>query len=176
MIKCRTQIDKPTIKALAKYHMSRQKMSNRKRIFLTCLGAFLLIISLINAYGIWMKYHETESILIILLKSSVLFLMSCMILVSNLKSTEQNLYRELKSYFKKTGTKYIDYMIFDHGIQMQSLDKVTMYEWDKIDHVESDLNYIYFSCDDKHSIISKRPLTIENLNRIDKLLKNVKSF
>lgn len=172
LITCRTTIDNNSIKALANYHFAHKKNEKRKRIVTFAFGIFLLLLSSINAYGCWLKYHETESFLTIVLKSSVLFLFSFIILYTGIKGSEHNLYRELKQYFKKTNTKYIDYTLADDGIHIIINDNRTLCNWESINRFESDENYYYFSCDEKHSIISKKNIPEKTLFMIDTLIKD----
>lgn len=171
LITCRTTLDNNSIKALANYHFTHKKDAKRKRIFTFSLGLFLLALSIINAYGCWLKYHETESILTIVLKSSVLFIFSFIILFTGNNGSEHNLYRELKQYFAKTNTTYIDYAITDDGIQIIINDNHTLCNWESINRIESNENYYYFSSDGKHSIISKKEIPEKTLFMIDTLIK-----
>lgn len=172
MITCRTTINNNSIKALANYHFSQKKEKKSKRIATFVFGLFLLLLSTINAYGCWLKYHETESFLTIVLKSSVLFLFSFIILYTGIKGSEHNLYRELKQYFKKTNTKYIDYKLSDDGIHIIINDNLTLCNWESISRIESDENYYFFSSDEKHSIISKKEIPEKTLLMIDTLIKD----
>lgn len=172
LVTCRTTLDNNSIKALAKYHFAHKKDVKRKRIITFSFGLLLLVLSIINAYGYWLKYYGTESILFILLKSSVLFLLSFIILYTGIKGSEHNLYRELKQYFKKTKTTYIDYSITEEGINMSINDTHSLCKWESISRIESDADYYYFSNDGKHSIISKKNIPEKTLLMIDTLINN----
>lgn len=171
MIKCRTILDKKSIKALANYHFRRQKSNPGKKLFLIFVVILLTIMSIINAYGIWMKYSGTVAPVIIILRASVFVLISVSLLYTSIYGPRQNLYRELKEYFKQTDTKHIDYVIDQHGIRMNIHRKTTTNEWSSIDHIESDKKYYYFSSNEKHSIISKDSLSQEQMLCIDNLIK-----
>lgn len=173
LIKCKTILDNTTIKALARYHFVHKKDVKKKRILTLSFGIILLILSIINAYGYWLKYYGTASVLIILLKSSVLFLFSFIILYTGIKGSEHNLYRELKQYFQKTETRYIDYIISETGIQMNINDHSTTYTWKNINHMESDEQFYYFSSDGKHSLIAKNDLSQKEISTIDSLIQNI---
>lgn len=170
MVKCRTTLDKETIKALARYHFIQKNDVKKKRVLTSVFGILLLALSIINAYGYWIKYYGTESIFSILLRSSVLFLLSFIILFTGLKGSEKNLYRELKQYFKQTQTESIDYIISEAGLQMSINENVTLYEWASIERMQSDDKFYYFSSQNKHSIISKKDLAAEDLATIDNLM------
>lgn len=80
------------------------------------------------------------------------------------------MYRELKQYFKQTQTESIDYVISEAGLQMSINENVTLYEWASIERMQSDDKFYYFSSQNKHSIISKKDLTAEDLAAIDNLM------
>lgn len=171
MIECKTFLTNRNIKALAKYHTQKIKKSRWKSILIFLLGIFLLIFSIINSYGIWMKYHETKSIIYILLKSSVLFILSLIILHTNIWGTTQKLYLELKKYFSGNQAKYIDYIISNDGIEMIINNTSTLYKWNSIDQIESDRYFFYFTCNDKHSLIEKKALSSEEISQIENWIK-----
>lgn len=172
LITCKTTLDNHSIKALARYHFSHKKDVKRKRIITFSFGIILLLLSIINAYGYWLKYYGTESVLTILLRSSVLFLLSFIILYTGLKGSEHNLYRELKQYFAKTKTNHIDYTITEEGINIIINDTCTLCKWESINQIESDADYYYFSSNGKHSIISKKNIPNKTLLMIDTLIKD----
>lgn len=167
VVKCRTILDNDSIKKLARYHFVHKKDVKKKRILTLSFGIILLMLSIINAYGYWLKYYGTESLLFILLRASVLFILSFIILYTGLKGSEHNLYHELKQYFKKTETTHIDYMISESGIKMNINEHTSSYTWKDIDHIESDDRFYYFSSDGKHSLIAKNNLSPNELSMID---------
>lgn len=173
MIRCRTAIDNNMIKALTNYHTTTKKTGNVKQIALFILGIIFLIFSIINAYGLWQKYYGSESILLIIMRASIFIILSLFIIYSGFKGSTHKLYRELQQYFKKSGAKYIDYIIDNNGIKMKINDSVTLYEWNVIDHIESDDNFYYFSSNGKHSIIDKNPISPENISLLENLIGEI---
>ena len=169
MIRTRTTLDNNTIMALTKYHHVHKKDIKRKKILVIILGIFLFIMSCINAYGIWMKYAGTLSPVMIILRASVFVILSSIILFNALKGSEHNTYRDLKKYFHKTKTEYIDYIITEESIQMIVSSNSTIHEWNSIDHFESDASYFYFSSNGRHSIIAKAPMSKDNILALEKL-------
>lgn len=170
MIRCRTVLDRKTIKALAEYDIRHKPGTKRKRRLMCFLGVVLLILSLINAYGYWLKYYGIQPVFIILLKSSVFVLLSLIIIITGFKGAQHNLYRELKQYFAQINADYMDYIISENGIQLILNHHATMYQWDVIDHMESDADYYYFSSNGKHSIISKEPISSKNRQKLENLM------
>ena len=71
MMKSRTDLTNKNIRALAKYHSRKTKKNKKKSILTFILGLFLLAVSTVNAYGLWMKYHEAKSILYIISSQKV---------------------------------------------------------------------------------------------------------
>ena len=169
MIRTRTALDNNTIMALTKYHHVHKKDVKRKKKITIILGIILFIMSCINAYGIWMKYIGTLSPAIIILRSSVFVILSAIILLNALKGGERNTYRDLKKYFYKTKTEYIDYIITEEAIQMIVSSNSTTHEWNSIDHFEADDSYFYFSSKGRHSIIAKAPMSNDNILALEKL-------
>ena len=156
MIECRTHLTKRNIRALAKYHTKNLSKNKWKSILIFSLGIILLIVSMVNSYGLWMKYHETKSIFYITLKSSILYMLSFVILHTSIWGTTQKLYIELSSYFTKQNADFIDYRISDKGIILTLTTNSTLHEWNTIHLIEADSNYYYFTCNGKCSIIDKR--------------------
>lgn len=155
MIRCKTEFTDEVIDALTQYHVENSnKTRKRKNTVLFC-GIFLLIISCINAYGIWMKNYGTEPTISIISRASVHIILSLTFIFAGIKSTARNLRRELKKYFKAVKTRFLDYVITEEGIELSTDGAKSMYHWYEIDHVESDDKYYYFSCGGKHSIIAK---------------------
>ena len=169
LIRCKTTLDNDTIMALSKYHHAHKKDVKRKKIFTIILAIFLLIISSINAYGIWMKYVGTLSTALILLRASVFVILSLIILLNVTKGSIHNTYKELKKYFKKTNVEHIDYIITDEGIQMKINDNTTSHKWEDVDYSESDDHYIYFSSNGKHTLIAKAPMAKENAAKLEEM-------
>ena len=183
MIKCKTKINKKTIKALAKYHMTKQTKSKSKKIFMLIVSVLLVVLSIISTYGYWQKYYvqplalgqEPATIWFIVLRSSVFILFSFIIILSNTKGTEHSLYKELKKYFKQTGTYYLEYAISKEGIRLKTNDTATMYEWNVIDWMESDNNFYYFTSNQKHSIIAKEDISNDSHTLIEKWMESTKN-
>ena len=171
MILCKTQIDKKSIKALAKYHLSRQRVSKTKLLFTYVLTFFLILLSTLNAYGIWKKYCLTESVFTILLKSSILFIFSAIIILTSIKGPEHNLYLELKQYFTKTNTTCLDYTISVDGIQLKTNAQTTTYRWESIEQIHADKNYYYFTSEGKHSLIDKNSISPEDRTILENMMK-----
>ena len=158
-IECRTILTRKNIRSLAKYHTNKQKKNKWKSIFIFFLGIFLLIVSMINSYGLWMKYHEIKSISYVILKSSVLYILSFIILHTSIWGTTQKLYIELNNYFSRQNAKFIDYTISEEGIILTLTGTSTVYDWNSISLIESDSNYYYITCNDKCSIIDKKDMS-----------------
>ena len=173
MIRCRTQLNEDAIKALTGYHIENNKKITRSKRVSFLFGLILLIISCINAYGTWMKYYGSESISIVFIKSFLFVFLSLFILFTAVRGRERNLSRDLKKYFSQTDTTYIDYIISEEGIKLIVNDKGTMFEWNVIDHMESDDRYYYFSSKGRHSIIAKEPVSSKNLEIIDRLINRM---
>ena len=181
MIKCKTKINKKTIKALAKYHMTKQKKSKSKKIFMLIVSILLVVLSIISTYGYWQKYYvqplalgqEPAAIWFIVLRSSVFILFSFIIILSNTKGTEHALYKELKKYFKQTGTYYLEYAISKEGIRLKTNDTATMYEWNTIERMHSDDTYYYFTSGGKHSIIAKASISEDDMQLMDEMMKSI---
>lgn len=95
MITCRTPLTRRTIRALAAFHAKKSP----KSILISATGGFLFLLSLINAYGLWMKYYGNASLLFIFSKSAVLILLSLVLLYTGIRGKTQKLYLELKDYF-----------------------------------------------------------------------------
>ena len=169
MVCCRTNVTNNMIQSLAKYHLKHKKNAKRNRVISISWSIVLLLISLINAYGHWMKSFGTEPIFTLLIKSSLFVILSIAILCMSI-SGSINLTRELSLYFTKTNTKFFDYIIDDKGIQLIINGNSFLYYWTQIDHIESDDTYFYFSCGEKHSIIDKKTISSTNLERIEKLI------
>lgn len=171
MIRCRTKINNHMIKALAKYHVKHKKNAKRNRLIAISWSVILLLISLINAYGFWMKYYGTEPVFIILIKSSIFVILSIFILYMSIDGSI-NINRELKKYFSKTNTSYIDYIIDENSIQLIINGKSSLYQWNQIDNFEYDDTYYYFSSNGRHSIIEKEPISFGNRERLEKFFQN----
>ena len=166
---CRTLLTRKTVRALAKYH-TKNNNNKRKSIFIFLLGIFLLIVSMINSYGLWMKYHELKSISYIILKSSVLYMLSFVILHTSIWGSTQKLYIELNNYFSRQKAKYIDYTISEEGITLTLTNNSTLYNWSSISLIEFDNNYYYFTCDGKCSIIDKKDMNSFSLQAFESLI------
>lgn len=171
MIRCRTRVNINMIKALAKYHIKHKKNAKRNRLIAISWSVILLLISLINAYGVWIKYYDTEPILIILIKSSIFVILSIFILYMSIDGSI-NINRELKKYFTKTNTNYIDYIIDENSIQLIINGNSSSYHWNQIDNFECDDIYYYFSSNGRHSIIEKEPISLSNRERLEKFFQN----
>ena len=155
MIRCKTEFTDEVIDALAQYHVDNSKRTKKRKNTILFCGIFLLIISCINAYGIWMKNFGTEPVISIISRASLYIIFSLIFVFAGLKSTKHNLKRELKKYFKAVKTRFLDYVITEEGIELSTDGAKSMYHWYAIDNVESDDKYYYFSCEGKHSIIAK---------------------
>ena len=176
-IECRTLLTSKNVRALAKYHTKNKKDNKRKSRFIFLLGVFLLIVSIINSYGLWMKYLEIKSISYIILKSSVLYILSFVILHTSIWGSTQKLYIELNNYFSRQKAKFIDYTISEEGITLTLVNNSTLYNWNSISMIESDNNYYYFTCDGKCSIIDKKDMSSVSLQAFELLIsKNNISF
>lgn len=173
MIQCRTIINNKVIKSLANYHSIIQKSSKKKQISLFILGIIFLIFSTINAFGLWQKYYGSESIPVIIIRSSIFILLSVFIIYSSIKGSTYKLSHELKQYFKKNGIDYIDYIINNDGIKMIINNNITTYKWNVIEHIKSDDNFYYFSSNGKHSIIDKKTISPENISLFENLIKEM---
>mgnify|MGYP003294077189 CR=1 FL=1 len=171
MIVCSTDLSKKNIKALAKYHTSKTKTRSKKRVLTAVFGIFVFVVSLINAYGIWLKYSETESVIYILSKSSLLFILSLIIIHTSIWGAARKLYLDLNKYFTGFQASSIDYVITDEGIKMTITKNTTFYEWSVIDNIEADNNYYFFTCNGKHSIIDKNSLTSNDILMFEDLIK-----
>ena len=169
-IECRTILTRKNIRSLAKYHTNKQKKNKWKSIFIFFLGIFLLIVSMINSYGLWMKYHEIKSISYVILKSSVLYILSFIILHTSIWGTTQKLYIELNNYFSRQNAKFIDYTISEEGIILTLTESSTLYDWNSISLIESDSNYYYFTCNGKCSIIDKKDITVSSQQAFELLI------
>lgn len=170
MIECRTFLTNRNIKALAKYYSKKIKKNKWKSILIFLLGIFLLVVSIVNSYGLWMKYHEIKSVFYIILKSSVLYILSFIILHTSIWGTTQKLYVELNSYFAKLMAEFIDYTISDKGISLTITKNTTLHEWDSITLIESDRNYYYFTCNEKCSIIDKKDMNLNIQNVFESMI------
>lgn len=175
MMNCRTDLTNKNIRALAKYHSRKTKKNKKKSILIFILGLFLLAVSTVNAYGLWMKYHEAKSILYIISKSSVLFFLSFVILHTSIWGTTQRLYVELNNYFTKLKADFIDYEISNAGITLVLKEQSTLHAWNSISSVEYDSNYYYFACDKKYSIIAKNKMDSDMQKTFEAMLleKNI---
>lgn len=170
MIRCRTNITDNMIKSLAKYHTKHKKNAKRNRLIAITWGIFLLLISLINAYGCWLKYYGTEPIFTIIIKSSIFVILSAFILYMSIDGSI-NITRELKRYFTQTNTTFIDYIIDENGIKLIINGSPSLYEWDIIDTFESDDSYYYFSSNGKHSIIEKQTISPGNRAQLEQFFQ-----
>ena len=183
MIKCKTKINNKTIKALAKYHMTKQKKSKSKKIFILIVSILLAVLSVISTYGYWQKYYiqplalgeDPAEIWFIVLRSSVFILFSFMIILSNTKGAEHALYKELKKYFKQTGTYSLEYSISKEGIRLKTNDTATMYDWNIIDCMKSDKHFYYFTSNEKHSIIAKEDISNDSQSLIERWMETAKN-
>lgn len=168
MIRCRTNITDDMIKALSKYHTNHKKNNKRNRIITIAWSIFLLLISLINAYGSWLKYHDNEPLVFILIRSSPFVIISLFVLYMSFNN-HLKINRELKRYFIQTNTKFIDYIIDENKIQLIINNNSSTYDWNVIDNIESDDTFYYFSSNGKHSIIEKKSISPDNILRLEKL-------
>lgn len=170
MIECRTFLTNKNIRALAKYHTKKAPKNKRKSILIFLLGIFLLVISIVNSYGLWLKYHEIKPYIYIIIKSSVLYMLSFVILYTSIWGTTQKLYVELNNYFEKLGAEFIDYTISDNGINLIITKNSTLYDWKSITLIESDDNFYYFTCHGKHSIIDKKNMNSDVQNIFQQMI------
>ena len=175
MIECRTFLTNKNIRALAKYHTKKIKKQKWKSILIFLLGLFLLVISIVNSYGLWMKYHEIKPYIYIIAKSSVLYILSFVILHTSIWGATQKLYVELNSYFTKLMAEFIDYTISDKGISLTITQSTTFHDWNSITLIESDDSFYYFTCHGKHSIIDKKGMSPAIQNTFEQMIseKNV---
>ena len=175
MIECKTFLTNKTIRALAKYHTKRIKKNKWKSILIFLLGIFLLVFSIVNSYGLWMKYHEIKSHIYIIMKSSVLYILSFVILHTSIWGTTQKLYIELNNYFTTLMAEFIDYTISDKGISLTIAKNTTLHDWKSITLIESDNSFYYFTCHEKDSIIDKKNMSSDVQNSFEQMIleKNV---
>ena len=179
MVKCSTVLTNKSIKALAKYHTKKQQAnipvtvkSRIKQILLFVVCLFIFVMGILNTYGLWIKYHETESILFIISKSSLLLVSGLVLLCASVQGTKtRKLYLELKNYFSETKTKHIDYVISKNGIQMIINNESTLYRWNSIEYIEADKQFFYFTCEGKHSIIEKKCLSPEDISALEQFIQ-----
>lgn len=168
MIRCRTNINTGMIKALAKYHTKNKKNAKRNKFLTVTWGLILLIISLINAYGHWLKYDGTKPVFNLIIKSSVFIIISIFILCMSIDGSI-TITHKLKQYFTQTNTTFIDYMIDDKGIRLILNGKSSVYNWNVIDQVDSDEHYYYFGSNRKYSVIEKSSISPENRVKLEKM-------
>ncbi|MBR5468394.1 MAG: YcxB family protein [Firmicutes bacterium] len=174
MINCRTTINKKLIKSLTKYHMSFQKKSASKKLFTLILCIIVTTLASLNTYGYFLKYMETESFLKIILRSSVFIIFGSILLYTNIKGAEIKLYRKLAEYFKAAEIEYMDYTISERGINLSIKNKLTPYPWSTIEKIKTDNSFIYFTSEGKHSIISKKEMSAEDLASVENIIKTYK--
>ena len=168
MITCRTPLTRRTIRALAAFHAKKSP----KSILISVTGGCLFLLSLINAFGLWMKYYGNASLLFIFSKSAVLILLSLVLLYTGIRGKTQKLYLELKGYFSETKSEYIDYIISDTGITMILNGNQSFYPWDTVESMESDSRYFYFTCSGRHILIDKSSFSQEDESILKRYAKD----
>lgn len=171
MIKNKTDITNQSVKALARYYVKEQHAKSKKRMLIAAFGVFLFVMSMINAYGLWMKYHESMPAAMILLRSSILLVLSIFMILTGVDGPERNMYLKLKDYFSEIKAKTIDYQISDDGIHLIINGTDLFYEWDCIEHIKFDSKFFYFTSGGKHSIINRKSLDEDDTALFERLIK-----
>ena len=170
MTKYKTELSKKTIKALAKYHVQNSGQIKKKQVWGYVGAILVLCYSLVNAYGLYLKYEGAP---IFLLKSSVYLFITFLLFFTTAKGSQRNLERELKQYFSQTKTTYLEYTISKEGIQMIATGHTTMYEWAEIERIKSDNTYYYFTSRGKHSIIAKELISGKDRKLMEDMMESI---
>ena len=170
MVKYKTQLDKKTIRALTEYHVRNSARIKKKRMWGYVGATLVLLYSLVNAYGLYLKFEGEP---VFLLKASVYILISFMFFFTARNGSRHTLENELKKYFSQTGTTYLEYIISESGIELITSGHTTMYEWGVINRMEADKNYYYFSSNKKHSIIAKESISEKAKQIMDEMMESI---
>ena len=174
MINSQTSITKQSIKALAKYHVKEQNSKSyklKKRLLISVFGVFIFVMSLLNAYGLWMKYHESVPTIQILFRSSILLLLSFFMILTGVNGPERGMYLKLKDYFSETKAKTIDYQVSDDGIHLIMNGTDIFYNWDSIEYIKFDHRFFYFTSGGKHGIMDKNSIDEEDTVSFERMIK-----
>ena len=173
MVRCRTELDENTMRALVNNHVSHSIEIKRKKNLFYFLGLILVVMSVYTSYSNWRTYYGTESILSILAMPLIYVVLSVAVFITAQKGMEYRLYKELKKFFDNANIKYIDYVISENGIRININGNATSYKWDEIDDMSSDDNYYYFSSKGKYNVIAKSGISAKNIEVMEELIKNV---
>ena len=140
-------------------------------MLIAAFGVFLFAMSMINAYGLWMKYHGTMPAAMILLRASILLLLSVFTVLAGIDGPERKIYLKLKDYFSAMKVKTIDYQITDDGIHLMIGDADLFYQWSRIEYIKFDRKFFYFTSGGRHSIIDKKSLNGDDTASFERLMK-----
>lgn len=155
MITCQTGITKQSVKALARYSVKERQGKSKKRLLIVAFGVFLLVLGIINAYGLWMKYRGAEPAVMILLRASLLLLLGVLMVLMGVNGPERRAYLKLKDYFSETKVTAIDYQISDEGIRLTISGEGLFYSWASMERIRFDRRYFYITSGGRHSILEK---------------------
>lgn len=173
MIRCKTELDKDVMKALAKYHASKDTIIKRRKKLFHFMGSIFFVIAAVAAYNFIQGYDGTESVLSAVVSISIYILVGAALFIAAAKGMEHRLYQELKIYFSKANIKCFEYVISETGIRLIVNGKASRFGWDKIDYIKSDARYYYFGSEGKYNIISKESISSKNIDQFEKWIKNV---
>ena len=174
MERCRTEINKETIKALSKYHVANSGTVKKKKKWGYLGATLVLLYSILVAVGLFIGYVIRQGdVLTFFLKSIPYLFCTFIFFLTAARGKQHTLEKELKEYFEQMGTRYLEYDILQNGIRMIMNSKATMYEWNTIERMYSDDTYYYFTSGGKHSIIAKEAVSEEDKELMDEMMKSI---
>ena len=174
MERCRTEINKKTIKALSKYHVANSGSVKKKKKWGYLGATLVLTYSILAISGLFKGYAILQGdVWSFFLKSLPCLYCVFIFFLTAARGSQHNLERELKEYFEQNGTRYLEYDILKNGIRMIMNSKATMYEWNTIERMHSDDTYYYFTSGGKHSIIAKASISEDDMQLMDEMMKSI---